>query len=291
MKGIILAGGSGTRLHPVTSVISKQMLPVYDKPMVYYPLSTLMLGGMREVLLISTPRDLPSFMSLLGDGTRLGMTITYAAQEEPRGLADAFRIGADFVGSSPVCLILGDNIFYGDELGNLMRRGAALTSGARILAYHVRQPQDYGVVQFNSEGKAVTLEEKPSQPKSSYAVPGLYFYGSGVVEAARGLNPSSRGELEITDLNRMYLERGTLEVERIGRGMAWFDMGTQRNLLDAANFIATVEERQGLKVACLEEIAWRNGWIDVDEVRRQMHGMGKSSYATYLTDLLAADNE
>lgn len=289
MKGIILAGGSGTRLHPVTSVLSKQLLPVYDKPMVYYPLSTLMLGGIRDVLLISTPRDLPLFELLLGDGSRFGMNIAYATQSHPRGLAEAFRIGAEFLGGSPACLILGDNIFYGSYLRDLMLKGTALREGACILAYHVRDPQHYGVVEFNTAGEALSLEEKPTKPKSSFAVPGLYFYGPDVVERAAALTPSARGELEITDLNRVYLERGLLTVEQIGRGMAWFDTGTQRGLLDAANFIAAVEERQGLKVACLEEIAWRNGWIGMEAVKEQIRGMGKSSYATYLTELFEGE--
>lgn len=288
MKGIILAGGSGTRLHPVTSVVSKQLLPVYDKPMVYYPLSVLMLGEIREVLVISTPRDLPLFELLLGNGSRFGMKICYASQSQPRGLAEAFQIGADFVGDSPACLILGDNIFYGSYLSGLMQRGATLTRGARILAYHVREPQQYGVVELNAAGEPVSIEEKPLNPKSSFAVPGLYFYGSDVVERAANLKPSARGELEITDLNRTYMERGELKVEQVNRGMAWFDTGTQRSLLDAANFIAAVEERQGLKVACLEEIAWRNGWIGVDAIKEQVRVMGKSSYATYLAELLAS---
>jgi glucose-1-phosphate thymidylyltransferase len=290
MKGIILAGGSGTRLHPVTSVVSKQLLPVYDKPMVYYPLSALMLGGIREVLLISTPHDLPAFERLLGDGSRFGMTISYAKQPEPRGLAEAFLIGARFLGDSPACLILGDNIFYGSYLSEMMHRGVTLTreGRARILAYHVREPQHYGVVAFNGSGEATSLEEKPVNQKSNFAVPGLYFYGAGVVESAARLKPSARGELEITDLNRLYLERGTLDVERVNRGMAWFDTGTQRSLLDAANFIAAVEERQGLKVACLEEIAWRNGWIAVEAIQEQLLVMGKGIYATYLAELLTS---
>ncbi len=290
MKGIILAGGSGTRLHPVTSVVSKQLLPVYDKPMVYYPLSALMLGGIRDVLVISTPHDLPAFERLLGDGSRFGMTISYAKQPEPRGLAEAFLIGAKFLGDSPACLILGDNIFYGSYLSEMMHRGVTLTreGRARILAYHVREPQHYGVVAFNGSGEATSLEEKPVNPKSNFAVPGLYFYGAGVVESAARLKPSARGELEITDLNRLYLERGTLDVERVNRGMAWFDTGTQRSLLDAANFIAAVEERQGLKVACLEEIAWRNGWIAVEAIQEQLLVMGKGIYATYLAELLTS---
>jgi glucose-1-phosphate thymidylyltransferase len=290
MKGIILAGGSGTRLHPVTSAVSKQLLPVYDKPMVYYPLSTLMLGGIREVLIISTPHDLPLFRRLIGDGAKLGMNVVYAEQPEPRGLAESLIIGSDFIADLPVCLILGDNIFYGNELGSLMKRGVATTSGARVLAYHVREPEQYGVVEFDSAGKAISLEEKPKHPKSSYAVPGLYFYGAGAAAKARNLSPSPRGELEITDLNREYLDEGMLVVEKLGRGMAWFDTGTHRSLLDAANFIAAVEERQGLKVACLEELAWRNGWIGMEEVRVLADALGKSTYASYLTDILARDD-
>lgn len=291
MKGIVLAGGTGTRLHPVTSVISKQLLPVYDKPMVYYPLSMLMLGGIREILLISTPHDLPLFERLLGDGSRYGMAISYAAQDRPGGLAEAFLIGREFLAGSPACLVLGDNIFYGNDLGDLMRRGAALTDGARILAYRVKDPERYGVVQFDAQGRAVGLEEKPGMPKSNYAVPGLYFYDASVGERAAALRPSARGELEITDLNRSYLADRTLQVEQLGRGMAWFDTGTQRSLLDAANFVAAVEERQGLKVACLEEIAWRNGWIGAAQIRSQLEAMGKSSYAAYLADLLASEGD
>lgn len=290
MKGIILAGGSGTRLHPVTSAISKQLLPVYDKPMVYYPLSTLMLGKIRDVLLISTPRDLPLFELLLGDGARLGMSISYAVQPRPGGLAESFVIGSTFLGDSPACLILGDNIFYGNELGSLMNRGTATREGARVLAYHVRDPQCYGVVEFDSTGKAVSLEEKPQNPKSSFAVPGLYFYGPGVADRAARLERGARGEMEITDLNRGFLDEGMLEVQKLGRGMAWFDTGTHRSLLDAANFIAAVEERQGLKVACLEEIAWRNEWIGVEAIRMHVSAMGKSTYGTYLADLLAMED-
>jgi glucose-1-phosphate thymidylyltransferase len=286
MKGIVLAGGAGTRLHPVTSVVSKQLLPVYDKPMVYYPLSMLMLGEIRDVLIISTPHDLPSFRQLLGDGSRFGMRISYAMQERPAGLAEAFLIGADFLAGAPACLVLGDNIFYGNDLGDLMRRGAALTSGARILAYRVKDPARYGVVVIGTDGRALSLEEKPRNPKSSFAVPGLYFYDSTVVMRAAELVPSARGELEITDLNRSYLASSDLEVERLGRGVAWFDTGTQRSLLDAANFVAAIEERQGLKVACLEEIAWRNGWIGTSDISDQLMQMGKSSYADYLSELI-----
>ena len=284
MKGIILAGGSGTRLHPLTLVQSKQLLPVYDKPMIYYPLSTLMLAGIREVLIISTPTDLPRFRDLLGDGHQLGMAFSYAEQPRPEGLAQAFHIGADFVGDSPVALILGDNLFYGNELGSIVRDAAARSEGATVFGYHVRDPERYGVVSFDASGKAVSLEEKPEQPKSNFAVPGLYFYGPEVVADARDLKPSARGELEITDLNRVYLERGDLHVEVFGRGIAWFDTGTHRSLLDAATFIAAVQERQGLQVACIEEIAWMNGWIDVKQMGTLADAMGKSSYATYLRE-------
>ena len=284
MKGIILAGGSGTRLHPLTLVQSKQLLPVYDKPMIYYPLSTLMLAGIRDVLIISTPTDLPRFRDLLGDGTQLGMSFSYAEQPRPEGLAQAFHIGADFIGDSPVALILGDNLFYGNELGSIVREAAARAEGATVFGYHVRDPERYGVVSFDDAGRAVSLEEKPAQPKSNFAVPGLYFYGPEVVADARDLQPSARGELEITDLNRVYLDRGDLHVEVFGRGIAWFDTGTHRSLLDAATFIAAVQERQGLQVACIEEIAWMNGWIDVQQMGRLADAMGKSSYATYLRE-------
>ncbi|MBA3685502.1 MAG: glucose-1-phosphate thymidylyltransferase RfbA [Planctomycetes bacterium] len=286
MKGIILAGGSGTRLHPLTRVVSKQLMPVYDKPMVYYPLSTLMLGGIRDVLVISTPHDLPMFRQLLGDGARLGMRFSYAEQPRPEGLAQAFLIGADFIGDDRVCMVLGDNIFYGNDLGDSVRRAAAITEGARIFAYHVRDPSRYGVVAFDAAGRATSLEEKPEKPKSNWAVPGLYFYGPDVVAEARALRPGARGELEITDLNRRYLERGQLTVERFGRGMAWFDTGTHRSLLDAAMFIATIEDRQGLKVGCLEEIAYTQGWIGRDEVEAELRRMGKSQYSDYLSELL-----
>lgn len=284
MKGIILAGGSGTRLHPLTLVQSKQLLPVYDKPMVYYPLSTLMLAGIREVLIISTPHDLPRFRQLLGTGEQLGMRFEYAEQPRPEGLAQAFTIGADFIGNDPVSLILGDNLFYGNELGAIVRSAAERRDAATIFGYHVKDPERYGVVSFDSSGRAVSLEEKPELPKSNYAVPGLYFYGPEVVDIARALKPSARGELEITDLNRKYLEANKLHVEVFGRGIAWFDTGTHRSLLDAATFIAAVQERQGLQVACIEEIAWSNGWIDHEQLGRLADAMGKSSYGAYLRE-------
>jgi len=282
MKGIILAGGSGTRLHPITSVLSKQLMPVYDKPMIYYPLSVLMLGGIREILLISTPHDLPHFQRLLGDGSQWGLSLSYAEQPVPNGLAQAFVIGAEFLGSSPVCLILGDNIFYGAGLTELMIDAAALTRGARIFAYYVKDPERYGVVLFNGEGKAVSLEEKPPQPKSNYAVPGLYFYDSGVVRHARALKASARGEYEITDLNRVYLERGELSVSVMGRGTAWLDTGTHDSLLFSSNFIATIEKRQGLKVCCPEEIAFRKQFIGREQLIQLAQPLVKSDYGQYL---------
>ncbi len=287
MKGIILAGGSGTRLHPLTRAVSKQLLPVYDKPMVYYPLSVLMLAGLREVLIISTPQDLPMFRRLFDDGSALGMTIEYAEQPRPEGLAQAFLIGREFLAGQPSCLILGDNIFFGQGFTAVLRRCAQITSGARVFAYFVRDPERFGVIEFDEmTGKAVRLEEKPKQPRSNYAVPGLYFYDAKVCELAATLKPSSRGELEITDLNRLYLDRGELEVERLGRGFAWLDTGTQRSLVEATSYIEAIEERQGLKVACLEEIAWENGWIGSQEVEQAAASMGHSNYADYLRFLL-----
>lgn len=286
MKGIVLAGGAGTRLHPLTRAVSKQLLPVYDKPMIYYPLSILMLSGIREVLIISTPEDLPSFRRLLGDGSRWGMTLAYAEQPRPEGLAQAFVIGADFIGSDPVCLVLGDNIFYGHGLTGLLRHAAKRTSGAQIFGYYVRDPQRYGVVEFDEAGTAVSLEEKPAQPKSNYAVPGLYYYGPEVVPMARDLKPGARGELEITDLNRLFMNDGRLHVEMLGRGVAWLDTGTNRSLMEAGQFVQAIEERQSLKISCLEEIAWKQGWITADEVRREAESMGASAYAAYLYQLL-----
>jgi glucose-1-phosphate thymidylyltransferase len=286
MKGIVLAGGSGTRLHPVTRVVSKQLLPVYDKPMVYYPLSLLMLAGIREVLIISTPQDLPSYRELLGDGSRIGMTLEYCEQPRPEGLAQAFILGRDFLADGPACLVLGDNILYGHGLSEMLKRSAKLTRGARIFGYWVRDPRSYGVVEFDDDGRALSLEEKPSEPKSNYAVPGLYFYGPDVCEIAADLAPSPRGELEITDLNRLYLERGELDVEMLGRGYAWLDAGTHKSLIEASSFIQAIEERQGLKVGCLQEIAWSNKWISTEEFRREADAAGKSSYGEYLHEVL-----
>lgn len=286
MKGIILSGGAGTRLHPITRVVSKQLLPVYDKPMIYYPLSTLMLAGIRDVLIISTPEDLPQFERLLGSGERLGMSFAYAEQPAPEGLAQAFTIGADFLGDDCACLILGDNIFYGHGLTETLRRGAATMDGALVFAYYVQDPERYGVVSFDENGTAMSLEEKPTAPKSNYAVPGLYFYGPDVVKYARTLSPSARGELEITDLNRIYLEQDRLKVEILGRGVAWLDTGTNQSLMDAGQFVHAIEARQGLKIACLEEIALEQGWISPEMVEAEAVEMGKSAYAEYLRDVL-----
>ncbi|MBK7318543.1 MAG: glucose-1-phosphate thymidylyltransferase RfbA [Anaerolineales bacterium] len=285
MKGIILAGGRGTRLHPLTFSMSKQLLPVYDKPMVYYPLSMLMLAEIRDILVISTPEDLPLFRNLLGDGTQWGLRFSYAEQDQPRGLADAFRVGAKFVGNDSSCLILGDNIFFGHGLPEILRRSATLTSGARIFAYPVRDPERYGVVEFDSDGKVVSLEEKPAQPKSNYAVPGVYFYDPGVIEMAANLQPSKRGELEITDLNRLYVERGDLRVEALGRGVAWLDAGTHESLLQASNFIQAVQERQGMMISCPEEIAYRMGFIDKRQLLELADRLKNNSYGQYLLDL------
>ncbi|KKO11185.1 hypothetical protein LCGC14_0016610 [marine sediment metagenome] len=285
MKGIVLAGGRGTRLHPVTRAVSKQLLPVYDKPMVYYPISLLMLAGIREILVISTPEDLPQFRNLLGDGRRLGVSFHYAEQARPAGLAEAFVIGAPFIDGHSACLVLGDNILFGNGLTEVLRQGASIKSGASIFGYRVSNPQRYGVVEFNAAGQAVSIEEKPAEPKSKYAVPGLYFYDSQVVERARSLKPSARGELEITDLNRLYMEAGQLDVQLLGRGIAWFDTGTNRSLLEAGNFVEAIEERQGIKIACLEEIALDQGWIDLSDVLAEADTMGDSAYAQYLRSL------
>jgi len=285
-KGIILAGGAGTRLHPATLAVSKQLLPVFDKPMVYYPLTTLMLAGIRQVLVISTPQDTPRFEQLLGSGRQWGMDISYAVQPSPDGLAQAFLIGERFLGGAPSALVLGDNLFHGHDLPGLLRRAAERREGATAFAYHVQDPERYGVVEFGADGRAISLEEKPPEPKSNYAVTGLYFYDGHVVELAKGLRPSPRGELEITDLNRLYMERGRLNVEVMGRGYAWLDTGTHESLLEAGQFIATLEHRQGLKIACPEEVAFRNGWIGRDDLEALAAPLSKSSYGRYLMQVL-----
>jgi len=288
MKGIVLAGGAGTRLHPATSVVSKQLLPVYNKPMIYYPLSTLMLAGIREILIVSTPRDLPFFRAMFGDGAHLGLALAYAEQPHPNGIAEAFRIGAGFIGGSPVALILGDNIFYGHGLVDAVQAAARRPSGATIFAYWVSTPEAFGVVRWDECGRAAAIVEKPKAPPSNWAVTGLYFYDNAVVDIARGLTPSARGELEITDVNQAYLDRGALTVEKLGRGYAWLDTGTHPALLQAAEFVRTVEERQGLAIGCVEEVAWRMGFIGLDQLVRLAEAFGRSSYGDYLRRLAAS---
>jgi len=290
VKGIVLAGGHGTRLHPLTRVVSKQLLPVFDKPMIYYPLSMLMLADIREVLVVSTPRDLPRFSELLGDGGQWGMSFSYAPQEVPRGLAEAFLIGREFVGDQPVCLVLGDNIFYGVGLGNILREAAQLKEGGLIFGYRVRDPQRYGIVELDGEGRPVSIEEKPARPKSFYAIPGIYFYDNDVLRIAASLRPSARGELEITDVNRTYLERGVLRVKLLGRGYAWLDAGTPDSLLQAASFVQALEERQGMKISCVEEIAYRKGFIDAQQLQCLAREAPDGNYAAYLRRLLEEED-
>ena len=289
MKGIVLAGGSGTRLHPVTRGISKQMLPVYDKPMIYYPLSVLMLAGIQEILVISTPEDLPGYQKLLGNGADFGIQLSYAEQPSPDGLAQAFLIGESFIGDGNVCLVLGDNIFYGYGFSAMLRDAAQLANGARVFGYHVNDPARFGVLEFDTSGKVISLEEKPAKPKSNYAVTGLYFYDNRVVDIAKSVKPSGRGELEITDVNRAYLESGELNVSVMGRGFAWLDTGTHDSLMEAGQFVQTIEHRQGLKVACLEEIGYRNGWLSEEALQRQATALAKTGYGQYLQQVLDSE--
>lgn len=290
MKGIVLAGGSGTRLYPITKSVSKQILPIYDKPMIYYPLSVLMLAGIKDVLIISTPRDLPVFQELLGNGEELGMKFEYKVQDEPKGLAQAFTIGEEFIGNDSVCLILGDNIFYGQGFIDKLREGYKIEKGGMVFGYYVSNPSEFGVVEFDKNGKAISIEEKPKNPKSNYAIPGLYFYDNSVIEKAKNLKPSARGELEITDISRLYMEEGTLLVEQFGRGMAWLDTGTHDGLLNAANFVETIQKRQGLYVSCIEEIAYRMGYISKEKLIELAKPMMKTEYGKYLVDIVANEH-